>query len=182
MNLKSAKIVALSVFLALCMVFGLTAYKESLALSFETAQTNQKVFFDGSKISNKNHQYLCADLLETYAQKPDNLVFIGCKVEPKAQVLAEAIYEVSGENSVAVENFLVQTYGMGKLVWLCCGYESRGQYGAFDHEALTAISPYVSGIITMSGSGEVAGDAQGIGLEFDRNKILFTVFVSIVEV
>lgn len=150
----------------------------SLVLCFLLGSTSQ--LFSNS--DSQDYTYLCGDLLAMYAQKPDKLEFIECKVGSHAQTLVEATYEVSGENSKTVEDFFVQKYGMGKLVWVCCGYESRGQYGEFSHERLEAVSPYVSGIITMAGSGEIENSPQGVGLEFDRNKIRFIVTVTILEV
>ena len=128
---------------------------------------------------------LCGDLLEIYAEKPKNLIFKQCKRVESSQTLVEAHYEVSGKNAKAVEDFLVKNYGMGKLQWVCCGWESRGKYGGFEHKNLTKIDPYLSGIITMGGSGEIF-DENGTftgKLEFDREKVpFFHVIVSLVIV
>jgi len=129
-----------------------------------------------------DYEYLCGDLLEIYAQKPDGLEFVSCEKVEDEQTIARATYRVSGKNSKRVEGFLVGKYGMGKLKWACCGWDNGGKYGSFEHLDLTKVHPFLSVIINMYASGEVTDekDPSKIKLETTRNKIdYFTVVVEL---
>lgn len=123
----------------------------------------------------------CGDLLSMYAEKPKNLAFVKCERLKNSQTKVRANYRVSGEQSKPVEDFLVERYGMGALRWVCCGWETMGKSGGFEHEALTKIDPYLSAGVDMFASGEVDKDQIGeVKLEPDRNKIeFFTVVVEL---
>lgn len=117
----------------------------------------------------------CGDILSLYAIKPNGLVFINCERVSNSQTIIEATYSVSGKASQQVEDFLVEHYGMGKLQWVCCGWETAGQYGGFDHADFKKIDPDSSAMISMYSSGE--------DLETDRAQIdYFTVVVKVVVV
>ena len=95
----------------------------------------------------------CGDLLELFAAPVEGLEFLSC-VRPKtAQTVVRARYRVAGAQAAEVEAALVARFGMGGLVWACCGYESRG-YGGFNHEELTGLHPFLMGSVSMAGSGE----------------------------
>lgn len=127
---------------------------------------------------------LCGDLLETYAKKPKDLEFIECNTSDHGQVVAEAIYRVSGEKSKEIEDFLVENYNMGSVAWDVVGFSNYGKNrgaGFFESEALKTIDPDMSMIITMGADGVVSDEANSIRLEKDKNKIeFFTVRVSLV--
>ncbi|MEM9721148.1 MAG: DUF4952 domain-containing protein [Bacteroidota bacterium] len=125
----------------------------------------------------------CGDILEEYAEKPPALNFVNCTLgEPLSQTVLTATYHVSGQASWEVEEFLVETYGMGALKWVCCGWENGGQYGSFNHEVIKAANPNNSAIISMYGMHEYEDEAGVSHLEMDRNKVpYFVVLVEIVE-
>ncbi len=137
--------------------------------------------FDKFNIKTWSIGYLCGDLLDVYAEKPEKLEFVECKTYKSSQSRVVATYRVSGKDAAEVEAFFVEKYGMGELKWACCGWETSGKNGSFKHPELTAISPYLSAIITMFASAEV--DYNEEGLELDRTKIeYFTVEVNIAYV
>ena len=106
----------------------------------------------------------CGDILEEYAQKPKQLEFVKCETPENSQTIVRATYRISGNQSEEIEAFLVEKYGMGKLRWVCCGYETSGKYGGFEHSAFFKMHPFLSATIDMYGSGES-------GLEFERGEI-----------
>jgi len=130
-----------------------------------------------------NINSLCCDLLERYAEKPDKLEFQKCEVCDSSQVVVRAEYVTSGQDSFEVEKFLRKKYGMGKLRWICCGWESPGNYGSFRHKEITKINPNFIVSITMYGNGEVFDeDGDFVELEMDRSKVKqFVVLVEIVD-
>jgi|GEM_PF-1028677 len=129
--------------------------------------------FDKTNFKTWDYEYLCGDLLEIYAQKPEGLEFVGCQKVDHAQTVVVATYRVSGEKSREVENFLVENYGMGNLKWACCGWDTAGKYGSLDHEELTRVDRFLCGMIQMFASGEVTDENEPsrIRLETDRDKI-----------
>lgn len=162
-------------FLAFIYIFNKPIYNTWWASSKPPADINYNQAF--------HDQIECGDLLALYAEMPEKLealAFVKCE-KTNGQTVARATYRVSGKASQAVEGFFVRHYGMGKLHWVCCGWEnSGGNGGSFNHKALAKISPNLSGIISMHASGEVPPDNE---LEFDRNKIpYFTVEVELIDV
>jgi hypothetical protein len=123
----------------------------------------------------------CGDLLSRYAKKPEKLRFVDCTVG-EGQVVLEAKYSVSGKDSKAVEKFLVKKYGMGKLKFVCCGWESKdGKSGQINNLKAFKDYPNYSIMISMFASAEKGTDESS--LELDRNEVEeFTVLVEIVDV
>lgn len=121
--------------------------------------------------------------MSRYAEKPANLSFVNC-VAGEGQVILEAQYSVSGKNSKEVEGFLVKAYGLGKLQFTCCGWESKnGKNGQIDTLKGLENDPSYSLIISMFASAEQESKENEIQLELDRTKIEhFTVLVQIIEV
>ncbi len=67
----------------------------------------------------------CADLIKEFSDLPQELKFQGCKPGNYHQIRAlRAKYQVSGKDSLAIENFLITNYGMSPLKFVCCGWES----------------------------------------------------------
>lgn len=133
----------------------------------------------------ENQTIACSDVLSVYAEKPEELKFMGCVTVENSQTILRATYQVSGEKSREVEDFLIQNYGMGKLKWTCCRWDNGGIYGGFDHIEFKKINPYCSATISMHGSAEIEdkNPPNEIKLEFNRNKIeYFTVVVELVIV
>lgn len=125
----------------------------------------------------------CGDLLSRYAEKPAKLSFVNC-VTGEGQVILEAKYSVSGKDSKEVEDFLVKTYGLGKLQFTCCGWESKnGKNGQIDDLEGLEKYPSYSLTISMFASAEQGLKKNEMQLELDRTKIeCFTVLVQIVDV
>ncbi len=125
----------------------------------------------------------CSDLLSDFSQKPPELEFISCeKTRNNGQIIAEAKYRVCGKKSKIVEDFLVKTYGMGNLKWVCCGWETGGKFGVFEHPGFKKIDPDCIALIDMYGSVEFSDENKSTELqsEIDRNKIdYFTVVVQL---
>ncbi len=97
----------------------------------------------------KNAQIKCDDLLSIYAQKPKELKFVKCEMIKDTRIIMRATYKVLGKKSKEVEDFLVKTYGMGRLKWACCGWDSGGKYGVFKHEKFKKINQDCLGLISM---------------------------------
>jgi len=114
-----------------------------------------------------------------YGEKPEELEFIACK-EGKGQLIVEATYHVSGKEAEKVEKYLIKKYGLGKLKFICCGWEpENGQNGQIKNTKLTKINTDYHLLITMFASAE---DKDG-SFELNRDKIkFFTIIVKIVDV
>lgn len=68
----------------------------------------------------------CKDFLSELALKPEGLEFVRCeKVEETPAVLLKAYYSVSGKTAKSIENFMHKEFGLEKLRFACCGWESR---------------------------------------------------------
>lgn len=86
--------------------------------------------------------------------------------EPSAepsQKLCESVYKVPGRFARIAESVLIKKYGMGNLVFECCGwFPKNGKEGTFKRPHYIADGSYASYTISMS-SGET--------LEKNWNKI-----------
>lgn len=66
----------------------------------------------------------CADFLAALGRKPAGLEYVGCAAGYDAQLrVLVASYEVKGSRANRVERYLVRRTGMGRLRFLCCGWE-----------------------------------------------------------
>ncbi len=73
----------------------------------------------------------CTDVLSTWKKKPENLFFLGCSDGTNAQIdTLEYRYSVAGANAKPVEKFLIDTYSMAPLAFVCCGWEPRPVEGS----------------------------------------------------
>jgi len=67
----------------------------------------------------------CADFLQQLTQKPTELKYQSCKkVTETPAVLLKAIYVVSSKNAKDIENFLHKEFGLIRLRFACCGWET----------------------------------------------------------
>ncbi len=67
----------------------------------------------------------CGDLLARLGQKPDYLVYQGCKQEVGLQDQPHvARYKVSGRNAQKAERYLQRHYGLPELKRYCCAWDS----------------------------------------------------------
>lgn len=136
----------------------------------------------------KNRPSLCGDLLQQYASKPAGLMLTSCEDgRPGSQMVAVATYQVSGANAAQVETFFRARYGMGKLTFVCCGWEpANGKHGQVDNAALRRLNPAYSLLITMHSDANIMEQAlaQGDASAWkDKRKVKrFLVEVSLVEV
>lgn len=154
-----------------------------IVLAFLVSSLNvhsNEVTLNYPKVAEQSKPIECGDLLSRYAEKPAKLNFLDC-VSGEGQVILEAKYEVSGKDSKEVEDFLVKAYGLGKLKFVCCGWESEnGRNGQIDAVKGLEDYPNYSLSIIMFASAEIEEEGR---LELDRNKIKgFTVLVQIVDV
>lgn len=79
----------------------------------------------------------CADLIKEFKDLPQELKFQGCEPGNYHQIrVLRAKYQVTGKDSLAIEKFLIDNYGMSPLKFVCCGWESTSnsqgrRYGAY---------------------------------------------------
>jgi len=99
------------------------------------------------------------------------------------QYIKQAIYRVASEHSHQVEWFLVNTFGMGKLKFVCCGWEpENGKSGNIACRALEKMPSYHLAV-EMYASAEVRNSNDSVYLELDRNRIeYFFVILSLLEI
>lgn len=143
--------------------------------------------FEGKEIAIKQgditKEIECGDLLSKYGEKPSQLKFIEC-LKGEGQVVLKAIYQVSGEDAKDVEDFLVKTYNMGKLKFVCCAWEpEKGRTGQIVDATLQEKHPNYSISISMFASAETEATKLTGELELERAKIkYFTVEVELIDV
>ena len=67
----------------------------------------------------------CEDFLQELKPKPTELKYQSCKkVEETPAVLLKATYEVSGKKAKEIENFLHKEFGLNRLRFVCCSWET----------------------------------------------------------
>ena len=68
----------------------------------------------------------CIDFLSAWQVKPKELKFLSCKkVEKTPAIVLEASYSIQGHHAKSVEDLLHKKFGMEKLRFVCCGWETR---------------------------------------------------------
>jgi len=114
-----------------------------------------------------------------YGEKPKELEFTVCK-EGEGQLILEAKYRISGKDAEKVEQYLIEKYDLGKLKFICYGWETEnGKSGEIKNAELTKINADYHLLITMFASAE----KKDGGLELNRSKIqFFTVIVRLLVV
>lgn len=118
------------------------------------------------------------DLLALYGKKPEHLIFKELVIG-KGQIRYDALYEVEGKHSKTVEDFLVKKYGMGKLKWVCCGYENtNGQKGQITVELDDENNFDL--MIGMYAYADITDENDNENLKFEREKLNFTVSVQLI--
>lgn len=135
-------------------------------------------------VSSANYGKDDCNLLESYSEQHKYLEFVGCEKGKGEQNIKEATYRVKAKNSIEVEAYLVDKYGMGKLKFTCCGWEpEKGVNGEIENKELKEINENYSLIITMYGNAEKKDSNGSLYIEKDRNKInYFYVTVSLLEI
>ena len=125
---------------------------------------------------------VCGNLLQQYATEPPGVVFTGC-AKGQGQTVAVASYRVAGAESARVEKFFREKYGMGKLVFVCCGWEpENGRTGQSASAALKRLNPDYSLTITMFAT-DATLMASGTRALTDKRRVKhFTVEVRVEEV
>ena len=71
--------------------------------------------------TNNDQNY---DILSMLMEMPDQLEFVECK-PGSGQIVLEAKYRVTGMNACFIEDLLHDNYGMGRLEYACCGWETH---------------------------------------------------------
>ena len=67
----------------------------------------------------------CINFLQELNLKPKELTFQSCKkVERVPAVLLESTYSVSGDKAKTIEDFLHKKFGLKRLRFACCGWET----------------------------------------------------------
>lgn len=124
----------------------------------------------------------CTDLLSTYATKPQKVTFISCKTG-SGQIILEANYKVSGKDSEEIERFLIRKYGMGKLTFVCCGWEpTNGQNGYIENEQLKNSNENYVLEVSMFANAEKEAKKGSFTIEKDRTKLDFYIKVRLLEI
>ena len=124
----------------------------------------------------------CGDLLEKYAKKLNKVEFIECK-SGTGQTILEANYKVLGKDSKGIEEILITEFGIGKLKFACCGWESEnGKNGYVHNKQLKAINQNYVLEISMFANAEKKNKKGETEIEFDRNKVDFNLKVRILEI
>jgi hypothetical protein len=96
----------------------------------------------------------CGDLWNIYDEKPIEVEFLECKRGQGQEVVA-ATYKVKGQDIAVVEKLLVEKYGMGKLRFVCCGYEpENGKRGGIRSKKMENINPDFFIEITLSSNDD----------------------------
>lgn len=104
----------------------------------------------------------CGDLLQQHAIKPTQAVFEKCG-NRQGQVICTATYKVKNSDADSVEAFLVKHYKMGKLKFVCCGWESSkpGSYQSGEYSL----------DISMYANAEKTDRTGKLYIEKDRKKV-----------
>ena len=126
-----------------------------------------------------NKSIECGDLLQRYGEKTQKIEFIDCE-KGKGQTVFQAKYKVLGSNSEEVENFLIKKYGIGKLKFTCCGWESTNGY--IKNIELLKINPNYILEISMYANAEKENLKGETYLELDKSKVVFYVIVKLLDV
>jgi len=130
--------------------------------------------------SNQNLE--CGDLFDRYAKKPNKVKFIECKSGTE-QTILEAKYKVLGMDSKEIEEVLITEFGMGKLKFVCCGWEpENGKNGYIENKHLKEINTNYVLEISMYANAEKNNKKGETEIEFDRKKVDFYLKVRILEI
>ncbi|WMD22753.1 DUF4952 domain-containing protein [Achromobacter seleniivolatilans] len=71
----------------------------------------------------------CQDFLQTLGKKPDYVEYLGCEQDDDSYIQPmDARYQVSGASAVQMEAYLMQNFGMPRLVHICCGWSPGKPY------------------------------------------------------
>lgn len=81
-----------------------------------------------------------------------------------SQKLCESTYKIPGKYARSTEALLIRKYGMGKLVFECCGWSpARGRNGSFRHAHRLADGAYAHYEISM-------GSEETVERQWDKIK------------
>jgi hypothetical protein len=91
------------------------------------------------------------DLMKSYRiYIPHAKLFKSEKSTGPSQILCKSIYIISGKYAQITETLLIKKYGMGKLVFECCGwFPKNGQEGTFRRSHPMANGAYAAYSIGM---------------------------------
>ena len=122
-------------------------------------------------------------MLAEYSVQPEYLEFVECN-KGEGQTIKYSIYRVTGIHSSELEKHLVENYGMGELIFTCCGWEPKdGKEGKIINGELKRLNKDYHLLVTMFGSAEKKNSKDSLYIEKDRNRIdFFNVTVRLVEI
>lgn len=104
----------------------------------------------------------CGDIFSRFANKPNDLEYIGCDSLDDQQTLVVAKYRVIGKNAETIENYLIENHQMPPMkIFKHTGYEPNG-YGKIEN-TLNRISPYMDIYIDMNGYARRGGEYDKYG-------------------
>lgn len=111
-------------------------------------------------------QVTCSnDLMRQYhINIPHAMLFKSTTPSETSQNLCTSVYKISGQYAHATERLLIKKYGMGKLVFACCGWEPKnGQNGYFKPAHLLANHAYAYYSITIGSEETLERQWEKIG-------------------
>ena len=85
----------------------------------------------GSEKTAKGIDRSTCDFLSQWQIKPKELKLASCDLEHSQMDLLIANYTVKGTDAAIVEKFLQARFKMGKLRFICCGWEPAGKNGFY---------------------------------------------------
>jgi hypothetical protein len=85
----------------------------------------------GSERTAKGIDRSTCDFLSQWQLKPKELQLASCDLEHRQMDMLIANYTVKGTDAAIVEKFLRARFKMGKLRFVCCGWEPAGKNGVY---------------------------------------------------
>ncbi len=85
----------------------------------------------GSERTAKGIDLSTCNFLSQWQIKPQELELASCDLEHKQMDMLIANYTVKGTDAAIAEKFLQARFQMGKLRYICCGWETAGKNGVY---------------------------------------------------
>ncbi|CAI8772275.1 MULTISPECIES: DUF4952 domain-containing protein [Pseudomonas] len=80
---------------------------------------------------------LCENFLSASGAYPKGIEYLGCHQEVEAQTAPLiATYKVKGSEAAVAEAYLQRTYGMGRLQFFCCMWDSLRHFHRDPHSGI----------------------------------------------
>ncbi|AKS45893.1 hypothetical protein SAMN05444287_0996 [Octadecabacter temperatus] len=129
----------------------------------------------------------CDDIRKLMPEDFNDFALVSCETEGTPQTRAQLTLTVPPEDVIALSKRLTADFGMGELVFLCCGYEpAGGQNGSFEvPEGIIAPGPsgsYTHLSIGMSAMGLDETGSGGATEFFSLGETTATLSLAIVDI